>query len=349
MQPLRLAATLLAVTGLAIGAHSLAAPGATEDGTPDPTSGPPPQYAPELEGTPPPFDDGALPDAIRTAVEAHRHAPLGARITAVSEAMMGTPYLNDATGEGTAPDFDPPARYDAFDCLTFVEEVLALTLSADARGAAAVRESLRYGHGQPQTYEDRQHFMLQQWVPGAIAAGWVRDITAELGETRLLQKSVTLRNWQWWKGRRLFLLPDSLLPVGAFQLPVLPPGAAWDAAPRIPDGAIVLTVRENKDHVPIIVTHLGFKVSSADPDKPFFRHATKMGKRPRVRNDWLRWYVEHNRWYHWWPVAGFTVLMPQEQGPRRSALTAAESAARPPEVAPQVRRAASPPARPPAG
>jgi len=334
---LHLLTALMVVTFVVIGVarQSVAAPGASEDGVPDPTSGAPPQYdapPPPAEGLPEdaealriPFDDGAIPEPIAKAAHDHRNAPIGQRITAISEAMMGTPYLNDATGEGTAPDFDPPARYDAFDCLTFVEEVLALSLAPDVRGAAAVRNSLRYGDGQPTTYEDRLHFMLQQWVPQAIEAGWVRDITAELGETRLMQKKVTLRNWQWWKGRKLFLLPDERLPTGTFRMQVLTPGSAWDVAPEIPDGAIVLTVRESKDHVPIIVTHLGFKVSSAVPDKPFFRHATKMGKRPRVRNDWLRWYVEHNRWYHWWPVAGFTVLMPQEAGPRLSRLAAEEA------------------------
>lgn len=326
--PVRLALLILAVTGLVMGAHSVAAPGAAEDGMPDPTAGQPPLFEPLPEGEYQPFDDGALPDSIAAAVRDSHNQPIGARITTISAAMMGTPYLNDATGEATAPDFDPPARYDAFDCLTFVEEVLALTLSADERGAAEIRNSLRYGHGQAPSYENRKHFMLQQWVPSAIAAGWVRDITAEVGETRLLEKRVTLRNWQWWKGRKLFLLPDALLPVGDFQLPILSPGSAWDVAPELPDGAIILTVRESKAHVPIVVTHLGFKVSSAIPDKPFFRHATKMGSQPRVRNDWLRWYIEHNRWYHWWPVAGFTVLMPLEQGPRLSAIAEADRQAR---------------------
>ena len=202
----------MVVTCMVIGVarQSSAAPGASDDGTPDPTSGAPPQYdlpaatedgPADAEALRIPFDDGAVPEAVAKAAHDHRDAPLGHRITAISEAMMGTPYLNDATGEGAAPDFDPPARYDAYDCLTFVEEVLALSLAPDVRGAAAVRDSLRYGEGKPQTYENRLHFMLQQWVPKALEAGWLRDITAELGETRLMRKTVSLRNWQWWKGR----------------------------------------------------------------------------------------------------------------------------------------------------
>lgn len=327
-RPFRLSLCILALTGLVVGAHTLAAPSAKDDGAPNPTAGQPPRFAPLEEGSVQPFDDGAIPEAIAQAVADSRNKPIGERISTISNAMMGTPYLNDAAGEATAPDFDPPVRYDAFDCLTFVEEVLALTLSADERGAAVVRNGLRYGHGHAPSYERRRHFMLQQWIPNAIEGGWVEDITASLGETRLLEKQVTLQNWQWWKGRRQFLLPDDLLPTGLFRLSMLPPGAAWDAASDIPDGAIVLTVRESKSHVPIVVTHLGFKVSSALPDKPFLRHATKMGKQPRVRNDWLHWYIEHNRWYHWWPVAGFTVLMPREQGPRLSVLAEQERQAR---------------------
>ncbi len=302
--------------------RSDAAPSADEDGSPDPTAGSPPLHAPLPEGEHLPFDDGTIPVEIERKVHETRHLPIGERVAAISDILQGTPYLNDAAGEGVLPDLDPPVRYDAFDCLTFVEEVLALAISADPRSAARVRNSLRYGEGQPRTYEDRQHFMLQQWVPQAIAAGWLRDITAELGETRIIEKTVTAQTWRGWKGRRLFLLPDARLPTGTFQLPVLPPGVAWESAPAIPTGAVVLTVRENKAGVPIVVTHLGFKVDGATEDEPLFRHATKMGSRPRVRSDKLRWYVEHNRWYHWWPVAGFTVLMPQEMGPRKSALPA---------------------------
>lgn len=312
----------VSLLGIALAAlTATAAPKATDDGDPNPTAGKPARAAPEDPDALLLTHDGAVPEAILTAARDSRDLPIGQRVAAVSEAMMGTPYLNDATGEGQAPDLDPPARYDAYDCLTFVEEVLAHTIPADPRSASMVRQSLRYGEGQAAAYENRHHFMLQQWVPAAIENGWLEDITATLGETRLLTKTVTAQNWRWWRGRKLFLLPDDALPTGDYRIQVLPPGVAWEVAPQIPDGAVVLTVRESKDHVPIVVTHLGFKVSSTDPEAPFFRHATKMGKRPRVRNDWLRWYVEHNRWYHWWPVAGFTVLMPREQGPRKARLT----------------------------
>lgn len=264
------------------------------------------------------LDEGTIPaELVEIAREVARR-PIGERMSAISEPLLHRPYLNDAAGEGHGHDLDPPARYDVFDCLTFVEEVLALALPPDPLNAPQVRRSLRYGEGEPMAYEARNHFMLEQWIPRAIESGWLRDITAEVGETRLLRKRVTRQTWAWWKKRSLFRLTDNQLPTGDYALPVLPTGAAREALDRIPDGALLLTVRESKDYVPIVVTHLGFKVPSES--QPLMRHATRMGKQPRVRNERLEWYLEHIQWYHHWPVAGISVLMPQEYGPRRSRL-----------------------------
>jgi hypothetical protein len=271
------------------------------------------------EGPPaPPFDEGALPPELAEVARKVRDQPIGARMAAISEPLLGTPYLIDATGEGREPDLDPPARYDAFDCLTFVEEIMALAIAPDPRSAPAIRNDLRWGRGRARTYENRHHFMLQQWIPRAIEAGYLADITHTLGETHRIQKTVTPKTWRWWKKRELFKVPDSKLPVGDYELQVLSLAEAARVAEQIPDGALILTVRQSKDYVPIVVSHLGFKVPSADPEVPFMRHATKMGKVPRVRNDKLKYYLEHVRWYHWWPVEGVTVLMPQEAGPRVS-------------------------------
>jgi len=266
---------------------------------------------------PPVIDVGVVPvDVARVAREV-RTLPLGERMAAVSEQLLGRPYQVDATGEGVEPDRDPPARYDVFDCLTFVEEVLALTLSGDPLSAPMVRRGLRYGAARSR-YDDRRHFMLTEWIPGAIADGWLRDITDTLGPTHLLQLDLDPDTWRWWRRRSLFRLPDSRLPTGHFELPVMSVDAAMDAAADIPPGALILTVRHPKEGVPIVVTHLGFKIPSP-PERPLVRHATKMrGK--QVMDHSLLWYLDHLRWYDQWPVEGISVLMPQEAGPRLSRL-----------------------------
>ena len=60
--------------------------------------------------------------------------PLSERLDLVSAKFLGTAYVASPLGEGTGKDPDPLVRYDAVDCLTFVEEAIALSLapSADA-------------------------------------------------------------------------------------------------------------------------------------------------------------------------------------------------------------------------
>lgn len=258
-------------------------------------------------------DEGAVPPALLEVARRVADRPLGERMAAVSDVLLGRPYLVDAAGEGLPPDRDPPARYDAFDCLTFVEEVLALALPADPLSAPMVRNGLRYGQAEPR-YENRRHFMLTEWVPGAVADGWLVDITESLGDSHRVGMHIEPRTWAGWRRRKLFQLPDERLPTGYFDLPVLSLDAAMEAAPRIPDGALVLTVRQARAGVPMVVTHLGFKLPS-DPERPMMRHATKM-KGQQVKDHSLLWYLDHLRWYDRWPVEGVTILMPQEFGPR---------------------------------
>ncbi|MCK6504859.1 DUF1460 domain-containing protein [Myxococcota bacterium] len=262
-------------------------------------------------------DEGAMPEELVAVAREVAARPVGERMAAISQVLLGRPYRVDAAGEGRAPDRDPPARYDAFDCLTFVEEVLALALAGDPLSAPALRQRLRYGDAAP-TYEARRHFMISQWVPGAVADGLLADITDQLGETHLVDLAVTPATWRGWRRRALFALPDDRLPVGRFTLPVLSVDAALAAIDDIPPGALVLTVRQPRPGVPMVVTHLGFKLPGGG-DRPMIRHATKMSGQ-RVMDHGLAWYLEHLRWYDRWPVDGVTVLVPREQGPRRTAL-----------------------------
>ena len=136
---------------------------ATLLGVDAPAAGPEPRTEPSI------VDEGVVPPELMEIAREVHDRPLGERMAAISEPLLGTPYLNDAAGEGWGKDPDPPARYDAFDCLTFVEEVLALALAGDPTGAAGIRQQLRYAGGTPVTYDNRNHFMLQEWVPRNVA------------------------------------------------------------------------------------------------------------------------------------------------------------------------------------
>lgn len=257
--------------------------------------------------------ESLLPDPVATIAREKANAPLAERIDAVSEAMLGKPYTADPLGEGGARDADPVVRYDTFDCLTYVEEVLALSLSADPGAAGPIRTSLRYGN-EHVAYGERNHFMELQWIPRALEHGWLEDTTATYGEVTVLEKQVTPAMWANWAGRQKFTLTDEELPVGPMRLAVLDLDTAIEVADRIHPGSILLTVRADRSWKPIWISHLGIVVPA---ETPTVRHATKMGD-GGTRDHGLVWYLEHLETYEKWPAAGVSILEPVEYGPRRS-------------------------------
>ena len=267
------------------------------------------------------IDVGVMPETLEEAARAAAHLPLPERMAAVSAPLLDLPYLVDGHGEGLAPDVDPPARYDAFDCVTFLEEVLALSFAGDPISAPMYRNALRYADGIPQ-YNRRHHFMLAEWIPANIEAGFVTDITATLGETHRIEKHVERKTWQNWQGTRQFKHELSELPVGSYGLNVLSLDAAEAAVEEIPPGAIILTVRQPHDWKPIVVSHVGFIIPTPPGTPITMRHATKMAGQ-KVRDHYLLWYIERLRWFPR-PVEGISVLMPLEQGPRRSRFEAVQ-------------------------
>jgi len=259
-------------------------------------------------------DSGAmfLPPDVSARVLELRHQPLGDRVKAHSDPWLGAPYTDGPLGEAGGPDPDPVFRYDTFDCLTFVEEVLALSLAADPVGVQAIRMGLRYRGGQPADYENRRHFMLAEWIPGTVEEGWMWDLTAQLPGAVEYSRTVRNETWRNWSRRSLFDLEDDRLPVGEQRFWYLPLDAAAAAVNRIPPGTVVFTLRQPMDHIPISVTHVGITIPG---EEVTMRHATKMGE-GSLRDDSLAWYIEHLRSYSNWPVVGLIVLAPREQGPR---------------------------------
>ena len=259
---------------------------------------------------------GAIPPDLLALAESVSDRPLAERIGEISGALLGLPYVSDPMGEGVGHDADPFARYDAFDCLTYTEEVLGLSMAGDPAHAAEVRSALRYGTG-PRDYVHRRHFMELQWIPGVTSEGWLRDSTRDYGEVVTLDKEVTAATWRGWRARQRFAHSDEELPLGNMHLDVLPLDEAARAADRIRAGSVILTVRKDRPGVPLWITHVSFLVPK-EGGGTRMRHATKIGS-GGTRDHSLSWYIDHLRTYKNWPVLGISVLEPIEQGPRRPA------------------------------
>ncbi len=258
-----------------------------------------------------PQDITVIPEAVLDAQEASQGLALGMRMKQITESLLGKPYLLNGIGELEEPDPDPLVRYDAFDCLTFVEEALSLALGQSPQEVAQIRKDLRYGSG-PISYANRNHFMTSQWIPNAIEQGYLQDITHTLGETHVVSKTIRRRTWERWRGRRHFFFSPEQFPVGTYHFGVLSLDAAFEAIPKIPEGALVVVVRQSNPYNPVWITHLGFVVRHSDTDVRI-RHATKMSGGV-VKEHYLKWYFEHIRIYLA-PMEGILVLMPQEHHP----------------------------------
>lgn len=233
------------------------------------------------------------------------------RLEAFSGAFLGQPYLDGALGEGPGAYFDqsPLYRTDAFDCVTFVNTVIALSLSKNL--TEFKRNIVRIGYNNEQVdFVTRHHFFETDWLEHNTHKGYVRDITRTIvGREQqpiahIAKTTIDKPNWfRHLPASRLhFLQPvsselvrqrleelhsqDKLFKAQNNQLPYLPLDSLFtaDGEPiedyfeQIPSGAIVLIVRpdwaiEEKIGTRMNVSHLGFALRTVKKDL-IFREAS---------------------------------------------------------------------------
>jgi len=121
------------------------------------------------------------------------------RIEAISAKYLGTPYLLDPLGEGPggAIDRDPLIRFDAFDCQTYVETVIAEVRANSAEQVVDELRLIRY-QGGVVDFGKRNHFPDADWIPNNVALGIVTDIGATIAGGRPLKVArtyITRRAW----------------------------------------------------------------------------------------------------------------------------------------------------------
>ena len=254
----------------------------------------------------------SLPPLVEAAVRESQSLPLNDRIDIISRSLLGRAYRLDPMGEGVPPDADPLVQYEAFDCLTYVEEVLASALADDSTSVSTLRRAFRY-QSETISYAQRNHFMELQWIPSAIDQGFLTEVTKTLGETVSTTIEVTPKTWEKWRKRNQFKLTQDTRPIGTFTLDVLPLEDALRAVDQFPSGSIVLSVHVPKQNTPTLVSHLGFVVPGPQPT---LRHASSLGPK-KVQDTRLRTHLRRLQTaYKIWPMLGVVVLMPQEQSVR---------------------------------
>ena len=248
------------------------------------------------------------PQERATFITGDAGLPLKDRLLRVSERFLGTPYIHSPLGEGSGVDPDPTFRLDAVDCLTFVEQSLALSLARSAAEVPGLLERLRYAN--TPSYEDRNHLMEAQWLPNNQRKGFLVDVTRRLGGADTVRVSKTLNALTWSSRSSLALgLPPAHQPRGTYSLNMIPLERVMAHARQVPSGTILIVLREDLPLKATRVTHLGFVVQKGR--RTWLRHARRgVDGNGRVVDEDLETFLARNAKYDKWKVSGVSLYEP---------------------------------------
>lgn len=248
---------------------------------------------------------------------AEARLPLSERLLRVSERFLGTPYVHSPLGEGQGVDPDPTFRLDAVDCLTFVEQSLAMSLARSEAEVPGLLEQLRYAS--TPTYEDRNHLMEAQWLPNNQRKGFLEDVTRRVGgeDTVRVRKTLTAASWSSPSSRALGL-SVAHQPRGVFELDMIPLERVLAHASEVPSGTLLVVLREDLPYKVTRVTHVGFVVHKGS--RTWLRHARRgLDGTGRVVDEDLEHFLTRNTRYDW-KVSGVSFFAPQQPPPHEEAL-----------------------------
>lgn len=215
--------------------------------------------------------------------------PLAGRIEDVSSRFLGRAYALGPLGEGPAGayDKDPLYRFDVFDCTTFVETVMALSLAKDFKDFERLMNLIRYKDGVV-SYVARNHFTDADWIPNNVSAGFLRDITRTVaGKEGIEVATAVIDKAGWYRKTGISegqdIAPETVdLPYVSLDSIFLTGELNEDLLDRIPSGAVANVVRPNWDLTREIGTRMNVShqvLLIRKEGRLFVRQATSVGKK----------------------------------------------------------------------
>lgn len=213
---------------------------------------------------------------------ARPHPSVPARVEAFSASLLGAPYeAHGLVGSAETPEVYV-APLDRFDCVTYVETVLALARADDPAGFVDELRAFRYDGGAV-AWDRRNHYMTD-WARRNARRRAVRAVaTASLGA---------------WKEKRLDAVPGLPPKVGRFRYVPTSKLRSWE--PRLRNGDLLLFVSTKRG---LDVFHCGLLALAGGTLR--LRHASL--RAGRVVEEDLRAFLRASR------AAGVVALRPQER------------------------------------
>lgn len=176
----------------------------------------------------------------------------------IGEKYLGAKYIINPLGEEKLPDTDPLIRTDAFDCMTFVETVLA-------DGNIDKLTKIRYKNGDID-FINRNHFVETDWLKNN--ANIVKNVSRNYGKTDI--RTVKIDKKSWFK--KMYKIDTQFKPE-TVDLEYIPYSTITDI--KNDKNLIVLFVTNNptfikKTGTDLAITHMGFLLPNG-----MLRHASR--------------------------------------------------------------------------
>ena len=211
--------------------------------------------------------------------------------------FIGKPYVNSTLETKRAEQLVVNLR--EFDCVTFVENVVALAhlLKSRNRSFEAFRrllQKIRYRGGRLQGYPSRLHY-FSDWIHDNEKKGILRDVTAEIGG-RPLKKAVTFMTKQpnlyppLKNGVTLLRMKSAERAISRRSLFFIPKRALRRLEHRIRDGDVIAitTNREGLD-----IQHVG--LAARVKDRIHLLHASSIDGKVVLSQKTLYRYLMESR------------------------------------------------------
>lgn len=199
-----------------------------------------------------------------------RYGDWGARLEIYSRRALNTPYRWFPLGEGPQGKYDrgPLVDFAQVDCLTFCEQILALTLADNYSDMFVRLQRLRYRAGEIDI-RTRNHFMLADWLPNN---SWlVEDITARLGRGLCVEMTKTINRIESLQKKGVPLKELAAIPPPqTLTIQYIPEANLPAIKSKLRGGEIAVVIQSRPG---IFAAHLGFMLRDST-GRIFFRNAS---------------------------------------------------------------------------
>jgi hypothetical protein len=205
------------------------------------------------------------------------------RVDEISRYFIGAPFDSTGpTGEGRFDTLDTMPIYNIrhFDCLTYVEHVLALALSSNVDDFISQLQRLRYKDGTID-YLHRNHFFVIDWLANN------KDLTTLIApkESVEVKRRISKKNFFSKKGLTV-QIPDTNISIQAWSVEGF---TSELKVQSIPPGIYIIAFIKKRLRS-VIVNHVGFALIT--PHSCLLRDANKTRRRVAETN--LIKYLDHN-------------------------------------------------------